>query len=797
MRGAKVVSLFLLVFWFAFLWQAGSAQAQSTADTFYVVNTYGSPGDTILLPISLTNTISVMAYSYRIVFDSTYFRALDLDTVGTRIGGLNTWMIGFNSEDGWANIVWAGGETFPPGRGVVSFVRLWIKPSTPSSSYLIRFEDDPNTPQNENSFSGGTGNVYPTLVGGYVITAPPGHRPPILDPIPGGNQQSVDEGQTLSFLVSGSDLDGDSITLSSSNLPANSSFPTTSGDSTVSQTFSFTPAYGQGGNTYSVVFTITDTTGLSDEDTVNISVPIPSNRPPYFDPLVPAQSVDEGDPLTFTVRAADPDGDQITLDTSPSPLTLPNAQFEPITGPSPVSQTFTFTPDYTQGPDTITVVFTATDPHSATSVMAVQIIVINKYNILKVISEGGALPGRDYGRIPIVLDNSNNIYGVQFDLNYDPTILTIDSIIPGLRLVDMTYDYDVMSPGVVRFVTWGYNLETIAVGRDTILQFACSVDRYAPAGSTSVILTDAIEADDIDGNGRNLGVENGFFTVDTLGDINLDVKVNVLDVVPLIAYILGQKDFNVRQLANADVNQDGDVNVGDVVGIVNIVLGRPVKSGPMISYEPLAKVNLTKENRAISIFADLKVPVAGVQLKVRYDPEEVSLGRPHLTGWTDNMVLNFSDRNGVMSIVVYGGLSGEIIGLGQGDIVEVPVISKNGEDVNFELVEAILANEKAEVIYNQNKLPRTFYLGQNYPNPFNPTTNIEYYLPQDSWMKLDIYNVLGQKVFTLVNEYQKSGYRRITWDGRDNQGRLLSSGIYLYLMSAGEFTQTKKMVLLK
>ncbi len=88
--------------------------------------------------------------------------------------------------------------------------------------------------------------------------------------------------------------------------------------------------------------------------------------------------------------------------------------------------------------------------------------------------------------------------------------------------------------------------------------------------------------------------------------------------------------------------------------------------------------------------------------------------------------------------------------------------------------------------------PRTFLLEQNYPNPFNPSTTIRYQLPVASEVKLEVYDVLGKKVATLVNERQAAGYYQYVWNANG-----LSSGVYLYRLQAGRFIETKKMMLVK
>jgi hypothetical protein len=95
------------------------------------------------------------------------------------------------------------------------------------------------------------------------------------------------------------------------------------------------------------------------------------------------------------------------------------------------------------------------------------------------------------------------------------------------------------------------------------------------------------------------------------------------------------------------------------------------------------------------------------------------------------------------------------------------------------------------------QLPTTFDISQNYPNPFNPTTTIKYQLPMVSDVKLIIYNVLGQQVRSLLNGQVEAGYHSVVWDGRNQEGQAVASGIYIYRFEAGDFQKTMKLMLLK
>jgi hypothetical protein len=94
-------------------------------------------------------------------------------------------------------------------------------------------------------------------------------------------------------------------------------------------------------------------------------------------------------------------------------------------------------------------------------------------------------------------------------------------------------------------------------------------------------------------------------------------------------------------------------------------------------------------------------------------------------------------------------------------------------------------------------LPEGFALAQNYPNPFNPETVIKYQLPADMSVQLTVSNLLGQQVATLVNGAQVSGQHEVRWNGLDQQGVQLPSGIYIYQLRAGDMVETRRMLLLR
>jgi hypothetical protein len=114
----------------------------------------------------------------------------------------------------------------------------------------------------------------------------------------------------------------------------------------------------------------------------------------------------------------------------------------------------------------------------------------------------------------------------------------------------------------------------------------------------------------------------------------------------------------------------------------------------------------------------------------------------------------------------------------------------DGDTINADISTAI--NES-----NTDILPISFELEQNYPNPFNPTTSIRFGLPTKSHVSIKVYNLLGQEITSLVNEELSAGTHTTEWDGRDKSRTEVASGIYFYKLIAGDFIDTKKMMLIK
>jgi hypothetical protein len=125
-------------------------------------------------------------------------------------------------------------------------------------------------------------------------------------------------------------------------------------------------------------------------------------------------------------------------------------------------------------------------------------------------------------------------------------------------------------------------------------------------------------------------------------------------------------------------------------------------------------------------------------------------------------------------------------------------VNTAGQDLRPHFVKAIWTITRLDVKdVKQGQRPTSYSLSQNYPNPFNANTQIQFALPKAGKTRLEVFNILGQRVNTLVDEFMEAGYKIVNWDGRDYTGQEVPSGIYFYRLRSEGFLQTKKMLIIQ
>jgi hypothetical protein len=165
---------------------------------------------------------------------------------------------------------------------------------------------------------------------------------------------------------------------------------------------------------------------------------------------------------------------------------------------------------------------------------------------------------------------------------------------------------------------------------------------------------------------------------------------------------------------------------------------------------------------------------------------EIKVANTLINQW-EELTFDFSSRIGVYpvvkdQIIIFPDF--ELAGRTQDNICYF-------DNISFSPSNSVGVDNRSET------LPQRFALEQNFPNPFNPITTLRYELPEDSFVDVTVYDMLGNVVSNLVNANQSSGYKSVQWNATNNQGQPVSAGVYLYKIQAGDFVDTKKMILLK
>jgi hypothetical protein len=181
-------------------------------------------------------------------------------------------------------------------------------------------------------------------------------------------------------------------------------------------------------------------------------------------------------------------------------------------------------------------------------------------------------------------------------------------------------------------------------------------------------------------------------------------------------------------------------------------------------------------------------------------------GSPVGTLWADTTTTAADSASYTSFVAMHGGSTQSLIGdtvslyLPQdGLYFDVTFLSYSGGNSGggFSYSRTAVTTSVDMITDDGSVLPDEYALHQNYPNPFNPVTTLRYNLPENRLVNITIYDMLGRKVKTLINQNQDSGHKSVIWDATNDFGKPVSAGIYLYQIQAGEYISTKKMVLLK
>jgi hypothetical protein len=289
-----------------------------------------------------------------------------------------------------------------------------------------------------------------------------------------------------------------------------------------------------------------------------------------------------------------------------------------------------------------------------------------------------------------------------------------------------------------------------------------------------------------------------------IADFSSDGIVNFTDFT-MFASVYGKSNTEAGWVGLYDLAVNGKIDFNDFTAFA-----ANYGFGATKAAKEIANVIYPVSNVAFTM--DSKVDVAAAMYYVNVNINDVS----KINGFNFNLAydsanLTFDSVNGLVGLPLSTVKDGviDVANMFNGEQFNGTVtlgFKSNGMNSSyvFELTNALVTDKENNISQiaklssiTAKATPQVYSLSKNYPNPFNPTTTIEYAIPSNGKVELVVYNMAGQKVRTMVNETKEAGFFKAVWDGRNDRGETVASGLYFYKLVSGKFNKIEKMTLVK
>jgi len=295
-------------------------------------------------------------------------------------------------------------------------------------------------------------------------------------------------------------------------------------------------------------------------------------------------------------------------------------------------------------------------------------------------------------------------------------------------------------------------------------------------GGIDIVCRDSIDAPcDINGNG---------------------VPYEIADAVLFVNCFISSSLCGEAAIAASDCNGDGvPMSIADLVYLIRVIIGDAVPYPKPLPQVSDVDVALQVNHSAVAVAVNSTIDIGGGYFEFEHSGYEI--GEPQLINGASDMTIKYGDENGILRVLVYSLEENRKIPAGIEHIFAVPISGEGTIVLRDVELSDYVGNLLTARIDTKPDLPATYALHQNYPNPFNATTTIMYELPANTHVTIAVFNTLGQKVATLIDREEEAGVHSAAWDGTDQSGTTVASGVYIYRISTSEFTAEKKMVVMK
>ncbi len=300
---------------------------------------------------------------------------------------------------------------------------------------------------------------------------------------------------------------------------------------------------------------------------------------------------------------------------------------------------------------------------------------------------------------------------------------------------------------------------------------------------------------------RCLELHNGFIciidndSIDARGDMNLNGIANeVADAVLYTNYFLrGMAAFTISppaQIAASDINADGiTLTVGDLVYLLRVLIGDVQPIPKLTPFANSVAFSVEQEDGMTSIWSSSSSNLGGVYMRAKLNGADAGAVVAGLAA--SSLKLEYTIEDDVLNVLMYSDAIGASVAAGRSQLLTIDA------DVQIEHIEAAdYDGNQLNSSFEKMVLPEAYELTQNFPNPFNPETTISFSLPKASEWTVTVLNISGQ-IVKRISGSSAAGTTSVVWDATDQSGASVATGVYFYRLDAGDFSSTRKMVLMK
>jgi len=445
------------------------------------------------------------------------------------------------------------------------------------------------------------------------------------------------------------------------------------------------------------------------------------------------------------------------------------------------------------------------------------------------VTSGSGMPGTGGHSLEVRLTNSKTVRGIILKLKDNPESVSVTDMFTASRTTNFkAYKADAADGGTkVLLIPYQTNSnKDITIGSGTVANLIVSVSSEATLGTKTQLQIDSVTVVNSDLTPESVTLRNGSFWIGAKGNVLTEdgTGIDLFDVLRMIDIVLNRQPLpNSYEIWAGDLDGDGDIDIVDIMDAIDIALeeavalpkpvavmsspSRPSMGSAKVEFSSLPK-NFVGSTQ-VSVDLSTSVPIYGLQLWFNVSSGKIQLGDLQSALAMPGLYVQ-GQQVGEKFTLLLAAVDGNPIPMGQHRILDLPVSVTSqldqGEDIF--LSKAVAGGASAlpvETFYGQAKIasriPESFTLYQNSPNPFNMSTTISYDVPalegKTVHVRLAIYNMKGQLVRVLEDRQRNAGQYNVKWDGRDQSGRYISSGVYFYTLEAGDLSLTQKLAVMK